>query len=143
MYVVILGAGRIGVSLARWLLAAQHEVTVIDNDATKCAALDDELGSISVVGDGTEAGILGRAGVNRADIFIASTERDDHNMVACQLAKHRFGASHTISLASISDYETLFSRLGIDLTINITELAVARIQEGLRELLAEEMRGLG
>ena len=97
MYVLIVGAGRVGVSLARWLLAADHEVAVIERDAARCAALENELGSISVAGDGTEADILARAGANRADVFIAATGRDDDNMVACQLARHRFGASRIVA----------------------------------------------
>ena len=143
MYVLIVGAGRIGVLLARRLLAAEHEVTVIDSDSARCAALDDELGGISVFGDGTEAGILARAGANRADVFIAVTGRDDDNMAACQLARHRFGASRTVSLANIPDHETLFNRLGIDVTINTAQLIAGRIQEELSELLTEPVGGLG
>ena len=143
MYVLIVGAGKIGVLLARRLLAAEHEVTVIDSDSTRCAAVDDELGSISVLGDGTEAGILARAGANRADVFIAATGRDDDNMVACQLARHRFGASRTVSLVNIPDHETLFNRLGIDVTINTAQLTVSAIQEELGGLMAEPVVGLG
>ena len=62
MYVVILGAGRIGASTARWLVAADHEVATVDQDEPKCAALDSELGGISVVGDGTEAGVFSALG---------------------------------------------------------------------------------
>ena len=143
MYVLIVGAGRIGVLLARRLLAAEHEVTVIDSDPTRCAALDDEFGSISVLGDGTEAGILARAGANRADVFIAVTGHDDDNMVACQLARHRFGASRTVSLVNIPDHETLFNRLGIDLTINTSQLIAGRIQDELSGLMAEPIGDLG
>ena len=138
MYVVIVGAGAVGVSLARWLLAAEHEVTVIEREASRCAALDEELGSISVVGDGTVARVLAKAGANRADIFIAGTGNDDENMVACQLAKHRFGASQTISLVADPGHETLFNRLGIDVTINTTGLALAKVQQELSGLLVEE-----
>lgn len=143
MYVVIVGAGRVGVFLARWLLAAEHEVAVVDKDSARCAALDDELGSITVLGDGTEAGILARAGVNRADVFIATTRRDDCNLVACQLARHRFGASRTVTLVNIPDHQMLFDRLGIDVTINTTELVVDRIQEELSGLLVEAVGDLG
>ena len=139
MYVLIIGAGRVGVSVARWLLAADHEVAVIERDSSRCAALENELGSISVAGDGTEADILARAGANRADVFIAATGRDDDNMVACQLAKHRFGASRTVSLVNIPDHEALFNLLGMDIVINATELVAGRIRQELSELLAEEL----
>ena len=143
MYVVIVGAGAVGVAVARWLLAAEHEVTVIDREPTRCEALDEELGSISVVGDGTVAAVLAKAGANRADIFIAMTGNDDENMVACQLAKHRFGASRTISMVTAQDHETLFNRLGIDVTVNTTALAVAKVQQELSGSLLEEAGATG
>ena len=143
MYVVIIGAGRIGTSLARWLVAAENEVAVIDRDPSRRASLEDELGSISVVGDGTEAGVLAKAGANRADIVIAATGRDDDNLAACQLAKHRFGASRTMSLVHIPEHERLFHLLGIDVSINSTDLIIGRIQEELSELLVEEIGTLG
>ena len=142
MYVVIVGAGSIGGSLADWLLAAEHEVVVIDRNASRCAAVEDRLGGISVVGDGTEASVLARAGVNRADIVIAATGRDDENMVACQLAKHRFGAARTISLVSVPEHEELFNLLGIDLTINTSHLVVDKIQEELSGIMVEEVGDL-
>jgi trk system potassium uptake protein TrkA len=143
MYVVIIGGGRIGSAVAKWLLEAEHEVAVIDRDPTKRAVLEDELGSVVVAGDGTEAGTLAKAGTNRADIVIATTSKDDENLVACQLAKHRFGASRTVALVNISDHDRLFSLLGIDVTINATELLVGSIQEELGEVLVEEVRNLG
>ena len=139
MYVLIVGAGEIGVALARWLVAAEHEIAVVEKDASRCAAVDDELGSISVIGDGTEAEVLAKAGANRADVFIATTGKDDENMVACQLAKHRFGASRTISLANNPDNERLFNLLRIDSTVNTTDLVVGRIQEDPGGLLVEEV----
>ena len=143
MYVVILGAGRIGASTARWLVAADHEVATVDQDEPKCAALDSELGGISVVGDGTEAGVLARAGVNRADIFIATTNSDEDNMVACQLARHHFGVSYTVSLVGGPEYERLFNLLEIGVIINTTDLIADRLKEVVGGRLVEEVGSLG
>ena len=128
-------------SLARSLLAADHEVALIDRDVDRCASLEDELGSILIAGDGTEAGILARAGANRADVFIATTSRDDDNLVACQVARHRFGAKQAISLVNIPEHEALFGRLGVDAVVNTTELIVVRIQQQFGTLLEEEDMG--
>ena len=122
-------------------MAADHEVAVIDWDKSRCAALEDELGSLSVLGDGTEASVLAKAGANRADLFIATTHSDDENMVACQLAKHRFGAARTASIVSVPDHERLFGLLGIDVIINTTDLIVDKIQEEMAVLLVEEVGG--
>ena len=143
MYVVILGAGKVGFALARWLVTSDHEVAVIDWDPSRCAALEDELGGISVVGDGTDAGVLARAGCNRADIFVGAGGVDEDNLIACQLARHRFGALKTISLVNIPEHEALFARLGIDVTVNATNMIVGRLREelsGAAILDLEEMR---
>lgn len=143
MYVVIVGGGRVGYSVARWLLAADQEVAVVDKSPATCAVLEEELGSITVTGDGTEAEILARAGANRADIFIAAMDRDEENMLACQLAKLHFGAARTVSLLNISQHERLFNILGIDTTIDKTDLIVGSIQERLSGVMVEELQGLG
>ena len=139
MYVLIVGAGSVGITLARWLVAGENEIAIVDIDSSRCTVIEEELGSITVVGDGTESGILAKAGANRADVFIAATSKDDENMVACQLAKHRFGVARTISLANFPENERLFNLLRIDATINVTDLVVGRIQEELSGLLVEEV----
>ena len=143
MYVVVVGAGRVGRALARWLVTAEHEVAIIDKDAGRCAVLEEELGSITVTGDGTEAEVLARAGANRAAIFIAATGRDDENLVACQLAKHRFGASRTITMANMPDHQRLFEMLGIDVAIDATGLVVARVQQEMSSVAVEEAGRVG
>ena len=75
--------------------------------------------------------MLTRAGVNRADVLIATTRRDDVNLVCCQLAKHRFGVARSISVASSRDHVDLFGLLGIDAPIDVVEFMVGRIQAGL------------
>ncbi len=141
MYVVIVGLGQVGQSLAGWLMGAQHEVAVVDWNAARCVAVDDRLGNVSVVGDGTEASVLAKAGTNRADIFIAATGRDDANLVACQIARHRFGVSRTLSLVGIPDHEALFSLLGIDATVSTTELTVDSVKRQMAGLMAEDVGG--
>lgn len=131
MHAVIVGAGRVGVPLARWLVSAGHEVAVVDEDRARCSTLDESLGAVSVPGDGTDAGVLARAGTNRADVLIATTRADDINLVACQLAKHRFGVAKTISVVNNGEHKGLFGMLGIDVNVDVAELVLGRIQEGL------------
>lgn len=131
MHVVVVGAGRVGASAAGWLVAAGHEVAVIDEHEPTCSALDEALGSISIVGDGTDVGVLSSAGANRADILIATTRRDDVNLAACQLAKHKFGVSKTISVVNSPDYSDMFVTLGVDVAVDIAEMVLGRVQEGM------------
>ena len=139
MYAVVVGGGRIGRTIARWLLMAEHEVAVVDRSPTACSIVEDELGSISVLGDATEAGVLAKVGANRADVLIAATRADDVNLVTCQMAMHKFDVSRTISIVNEPENETLFRTLGIGAVVNITDLAVAGIQENLSDLLVERL----
>ena len=128
MYIVILGAGTVGGAIAKWLLSMDHEVSVVDNDASRCASLDEELGSVSVIGDGTDASVLIRAGCNRSDVFIGTSGFDEDNLVACQLARNEFGALKTIALVKIPEHEELFNNLGIDVVINKTDILLDRLK---------------
>ena len=141
MYVVILGAGRVGLGLARWLLATEHEVAVIDRDPSRCAELEDELGSIAVLGNGTDAAVLAKAGCNRADVFVGATSADEDNLLACQLARHHFNATRAISLVSIPENEELFPVLGIDATVNTVDVVVDRLRQALSGASARDWEG--
>ena len=137
MYVVVVGGGRVGRTIARWLLTAEHEVAVVDRSPAECAVVEEELGSVSVLGDATEAGVLAKVGANRADVLIAATGADDVNLVTCQLAMHKFDVTRTISIVNEPENETLFRTLGVGAVVNITDLAIAGIQENLSGLLVD------
>jgi trk system potassium uptake protein TrkA len=131
MHVVIIGAGRVGSSVSRWLVASGHEIAVIDRDGDRCAVLENELGSVTVTGDGTEGEVLARAGTARAGAVIATCGSDADNLVACQLARHQFNVALTTGLVRSDDHARLFNLLGIDAPINTIELVSRRIQEAL------------
>ena len=131
MHVVVIGAGMIGTTLARWLVSAGHEIAVVEEDHGRCSELDEALGSVSVFGNGTDASVLAKAGTNRADVVIATTKADDVNLVACQLAKHHFGVSRTIAVVNNHERAELFGMAGVDVSVDVTELVLGRVQQGL------------
>lgn len=139
MYVVILGAGRIGTRLAIWMSGAGSEVTVIDCDKDRLKSLDKVLGEIGLLGDGSKIAVLEDAGASRADLFIATTGRDDVNLVACQIAKHRFLVEKTVSIVYDSEHESLFNILGIDTGVSITKMVVEKIELELADMFVEEV----
>ena len=106
-----------------------------------CAELEEELGGITVLGDGTDAAVLAKAGCNRADVFVGATGADEDNLLSCQLARHHFNATRTISLVSISDHETLFPMLGIDATVNTVDVVVDRLKQALIGASARDWEG--
>ena len=131
MHVVIVGAGQVGTSLARWFVSTGHEVAVIEQDRATSQVLDETLGGVSIVGDGTDEAVQAKAGANRADAFIATTSEDDVNLAACQLARHRFGVRRTISTVNAPDRSELFELLGIDVAVDVAGLVSSRIQEAV------------
>jgi trk system potassium uptake protein TrkA len=131
MYIVIIGGGSVGYYLCQALLKEGHEVLVLDKDASKCERFGDELGSVCVRGDGCEVSTLADAGVGRADVFIATTNEDEDNLVSCQVAKHKFKVPRTIARVSNPKNEEIFKKLGIDCTIGVTNLILKHIEEEL------------
>ncbi len=128
MYIVIIGAGNVGYHLAKAVLSKGHEVLLIDRDAATLERIEDELGSIGLRGDGCEANTLEEAGTARADLFVAVTDQDADNLVACQIAKHRFKVPRTVARMSDLKNEPLFKKLGVDVTVSSTILILQYIE---------------
>ncbi len=141
MYAIIVGAGRVGTAIARWLLEAEQEVTVVDRDPIRCASVEDELGSVAVHGDATEYSVLRRAGAARAQTLIVTGRRDDENLVICQMAKHLFEVERVMAAINVSEHVDLFDRLGVDVSLDVTGIFVEAFQENLGHMLAEEIGG--
>jgi len=129
MYIIVVGGGKVGYYLAAALLSEDHEVLILEKDPQKCAFINDQLGSICTRGDGCEARTLGEAGTERADMLIAVTGEDEDNLVACQVAKHKFNVPRTIARINNPKNESLFKRLGIDVTVSSTNLILEHIEE--------------
>ena len=129
MYMIIVSGGSVGYHLCKALLKEGHEILVLDKDATKCENFVDELGSVCVRGDGCEVATLAEAGVSRAEVFIAATDEDEDNLVACQIAKHKFGVPRTIARVNDPKNEDIFRKLGVDCPISVTNLILEHIEE--------------
>ena len=131
MYIIIIGGGRLGYHLTKALLDEGHEVLVIEKDATLSQVIIDELGSVCLHGDGCEAATLEAAGTARADMLIAVTGDDEDNLIACQVAKHKFNVRRTVSRVRNPKHEKLFKILGVDVTVSSTNLILEHIKHEL------------
>jgi trk system potassium uptake protein TrkA len=120
MYVVVIGGGNVGDYLTQELLAAGHEVVMIEKDPARARTIADELGSIVIPNDGCEGRYQAEAGMNRADVVAAVTGDDEDNLVACQVAKMKFNVPRAIARVSNPKNEPLFRRLAIDDTVSPT-----------------------
>ncbi len=104
MFVLIVGAGRVGSSLARTMLSDGHEVSCLDEDPESHARLEiglekswEDMGGRFTVGTALEIEALTAAGVDRADVFVASTDGDNTNIIIAQIAKRRFNVPTVIT----------------------------------------------
>lgn len=129
MYIIIIGGGQVGYYLAKALLDEGHELLVLEKDAARTDFICNELGSVAVRGDGCEMATLEEAGAGRADMFVAVTGDDEDNLVSCQAAKHRFNVPRTVARVNNPKNETIFKKMGIDVTISSTQKILESIEE--------------
>jgi trk system potassium uptake protein TrkA len=129
MYIIVIGGGRVGYYLSRALLEEEHEVLIIEKSAAVCETIADELGSICFRGDGCEVATLEEVGTGRADMLVAVTGDDEDNLIACQVAKHRFNVPRTMARIRNPQNEALFKKLGIDVTVSSTNIILEQIVE--------------
>lgn len=118
-----------GYYLTKVLLTEGHEVVIVEKEASFCKIINDELGGICIVGDGCETTTLAEVGTGRADMLIAVTGDDEDNLVACQVAKHKFNVPRTIARMRNPQNEAIFKKLGIDVTVSSTNVILEHIQE--------------
>jgi trk system potassium uptake protein len=103
MFILIVGAGRVGSTVAKWALREGHGVSVLDEDPLSHERMDigmddtwENLGGQFTVGTALEIEALEAAGIDRADVFIASTDGDNTNLVISQIAQRRFSVPKVI-----------------------------------------------
>lgn len=129
MYIVIVGAGRIGFHLAQKLISDKHAVTVIEKDKARCDGITQNLDAMVINGDGCEPRYLEDADVKRADVVAAVTADDEDNLIICQLAKEVFSVRRTVARINNPKNEHIFSQLGVDVPVNATTIIAKIIEE--------------
>ncbi len=129
MYIIIVGAGNVGIYLTKRLLANKHIVAVVDKDFHKCQRLARDLDVLVVHGDGCDPKYLEDAGVERADVVAAVTGDDEDNLIICQLAKEKFGAKRTVARVNDSRNEHTFAELGVDVPVDSNAIIAKIIEE--------------
>ena len=129
MYAIIAGGGKVGFFLARELIEQGHEVLIIENNSERAEFIANELGNVVLRGNADEASTLAEAGAERADVVVAVTGDDPRNLVLLQVAKRRFGTRRTIARINDPRNESLFRLLGIDATVNATQVMLSVLEQ--------------
>ncbi len=129
MYIIIVGAGKVGYFLAKRLCQNKHGVSIVEKDKTTCDEMAKELEVLVIRGDGCDPQILEQAGAARADVVAAVTGDDEDNLIICQLAKELFHVQRTVGRVNNPQNEQTFSELGVDIPMNSTEVIAKIIEE--------------
>ena len=128
MKVIIMGCGRVGAQLAGLLDADGHTVTILDTDAYSFRRLAPTFGGTALIGNGIDEEAQKRAGIEKADIFVALTQGDNRNVMAAQIAKHIFNVPRVISRIYDPLRQELYDTLGIE-TFSPTTIFAQLVKE--------------
>ena len=139
MFVVIVGCGRVGSTVARGMLADGHEVSVLDEDPEAIAQLEkgetqtwEERGGSFTVGTALEIDALLEAGIDRADAFVASTDGDNTNLVIAQVAQRRFEVQNVVVRVLDPARASWYEQQGLR-TVCPTAVAIEQLEAAVRE----------
>ena len=143
MRVIIGGAGRVGIALAKAMANEKYDLVVVDNDS-RAVANAQSLDCLVVNGNITNRETLLEAGIQNASVFIAATPSDETNLIACSIAEHAHESKEGVDrLTSICRLRTssyvnefkaghLHEWAKVDHVVNPLHGAILRLNAGLR-----------
>jgi trk system potassium uptake protein TrkA len=128
MYIVIIGAGKVGWNLARELIQKDNEITLIESDLRRYQVVEEELEHSVHYGDGSELWVLERAGIERADLVIAVTGDDEDNILISQVAREKYGVERIVARCNNPRNLQHFELLGVKPAVSATDLILRLIE---------------
>ena len=131
MYVIIVGCGNIGASLAK-IMQEEHNVVIIDKKSENFSKLGRGFNGISIEGNGLDLEILKEAGIEKADAVVAITGYDNTNIALAQISKRIFNVPKVVARVSDPEKAEFYRMLGVDL-ISSTSLIAALIRDKIIE----------
>ena len=121
MNIIIVGLGKLGLTMTKQLAAEGHDISVIDIKREAVVSAVDSYDVMGICGNGASRETLDEAGASKATLIIAATPSDELNILACLTAK-RMGTEHTIARVRNPDYanqnQFLRDELGISMIVN-------------------------
>ena len=135
MYIIVVGSGKVGYTLAQNLALEDNDIVIVDNDDSTIKKTSESLDVMTIRGNGLSPAILREAGVAQADLVIAVMNSDEMNIVCCLTAK-KLGASQTVARIRNPEYaqelDLLKSDFGLDMVINPELETAVKISHVLR-----------
>lgn len=134
MKIIVLGAGKVGKTLIKHMSNEDHDIIVVDQNATKVEEVVNQFDVIGVVGNGASYDILMEAGAQDANLIICVTASDELNILAGLMAK-KMGTRHTIARVRNPDYSSqrdfMRNQLGFSMIVNPELEAASEIRRVL------------
>ena len=122
MHIIIVGAGKVGEYLARTTLESGNDVVVIESNHDRAVEMATALsGRVLVIfGDGCNSRVMEDADIRHTDVFVATTGRDDNNLVACEIASRVFKVNRCIARVNNPKNLRIFRKMGIECVSSTT-----------------------
>lgn len=128
MRMIIIGGGRMGATLAKDLAEGKHDVVIIEKDPKICEELSSDLNATIIEGEATEPKILEEAGIEKADVLVA-TINEGSNLLACLVAKKLNKECKTVARISHKEYEEIFKKSGVDIVVYPEDAVASYLDE--------------
>lgn len=129
MRILAIGGGSLAFYLCRQALSKGHHVTAIVQDPLEAEELSRRLGVIAVLGDGTDPALLREVETDRMDVVVALRDRDEDNLIVCQVAQRFFSVARIVALVNDPDNRSMFERLGVSPTVSAVEIIGAAVEQ--------------
>lgn len=114
MYIIIVGCGTIGRSLAEETAAGSHNVVVIDKSPKALGLLGERFNGINILGDAMNLDVLEEAGIDKAELLFAVTRDDNLNLVVAEVAKDVYKVKKVIAMVESGAKADIFEARGIE-----------------------------
>ena len=141
MYIIIVGLGGIGRSLAAQAVGNGDNVVIIDRNEQRCSDMLEHYYVLAITGNATDKTILEDAGVDRADALVATTSDDSVNLMTCWLAK-RFKIPNVVSIVNNVEHSELFKEVGVQISENPDELVASRLFYWARNPMLQQLASI-
>jgi len=118
MYIIIIGAGGIGVRLTELILKdGNHNLIVIDKDKERCEEIARKYDAVAINADTTQEEALNESEIEKADVLVATTDEDAVNLMVCSLAKNK-GVKHLISIVNQEESRPMYIEKNVTMVRN-------------------------
>jgi len=143
MYIIIVGAGGIGVQLTKLLLEDKnHNIVVIEEDKEQCEEIARKYDVVAVNADTTQVETLDESEVKKADILLATTDDDATNLMVCSLAKNK-GVKNLVSVVNQEESKPMYIEKGVKMVRNPNIVMAEQLFKSIKHPNVEEYMNVG